>query len=777
MPPVSAAPTSSPSADVDSVTNGDGGNANVTMPSMPLRSDEISVRHFEFALVWPVLIQPQRDENKRFLDPKTDPTRADFLKHWIDTIGRDSCWCEVATSYPPRTGKDAEPGYSEFCYFHPIIRNFLYSNRDDIRAAYPDKLKRKIPLSDDDIRQATNRNLRILKREDLRELVVEYEMQPTLDGCGQSKDETLRSHLQIDLCRLYLFDTQIAMLELKLIHTRTEKVVPDGSILPLNLRVMLRLQDILRRVYAPYWSIEFIDNAATHFAGHCPRRLELIFKGDKPSVVSTFGNFRRPDTNLSALVECAGENDSDSSSRKHRDAVFRNREPYTEEVFRKLLHPITPVQLQPKKSNILLFEQIEDERIPAFSYVAVDDPRRISTGDWIRLASLDDEGDSRCYPYSPLFLGDNPLAGFAYDRFWHPTGKAPAQDTFHSTRWLCSGYGFVGVGQHDPREQVDKWFFSNEHNGALAHFRHHYFALGLIAHFQRASLLRFKHALAEAAGELLESEGAAKDEDERMARFHKKSDRLMREFLRFRTLYWFSEVSNQIQGRELFELSGRHLRLQPLFAEVAADMESAASLLRTWDEENQTDAAQTLAVLGALFLSVTPALEWFGGGLDNKCRSWAAIGLFLILSGILMLFLPIPRTWTNKWVKWLESESIPNWLKCPLRWLERRCSRVSARYVLAIMLLLAGLVSFRLGMCQDLTATSATANPSTAPATVHSEPALPPTTSASSTVIGENDNAEDLAPQKPNSGKEPPNQAAGAAGDRAAKEATNSPEP
>ncbi|MCA9203863.1 MAG: hypothetical protein KDA59_12485, partial [Planctomycetales bacterium] len=378
---------------------------------------------------------------------------------------------------------------------------------------------------------------------------------------------------------------------------------------------VLRLQDIVRRAYAPYWDSDQI-------AGHCPRRLELIIPG-RETIFSEFDNGRA------------------SGARTSTRHVFDHREPYTEKVFQALLEPIRPVRTcGTDRDGLLQFEHIGDERIPTLSYVAVDDPRKISTGDWIRLAALDDEGDSWTYPYSPEFVGANPLSGFAYDRFWHPTGAPPGQDWFHRTRWLCAGYGLVGVGPHDPQGRD---FFSNAHDGALAHFRHHYFALAMIAHFQRASLLRFKQALAEAAGNLHENASQVRDN---RRDFREATDRLIEEFLRFRTQYWFSEVSNQIQGRELFDLFSRHLRLQPLFEEVSADLEQAETLLRGWDEEEQTQAAQQLSIVAALFLAIAPALDWLGTAMAKKLTWWGpSLSLFLLLLGGVLLFVELPRKW------------------------------------------------------------------------------------------------------------------------------------
>lgn len=629
---------------------------NIEPDAQPLLpSNAIAVGHFELALVWPVFVQPRRDSRGALLNDSVDPHRNhDFLTSWVNLIrgSGDQKWYEVKSEYPPMNGSEAEPAYAEFCYFHPFVRHFLYSSRDDIRKSNAQAIQQGEALSEEQIRNSINRNLRILERNDLKELMVEYDLET-----APRQYNTLRSRFSITHCWLYLFDTQVAMLELKLQHQETQSLEgPPLKEPAFNLGMVLKLKDIVRRVYAPYWSVFPMGGQTAHFAGHCPRKLELRFKpgadgSNREPVISTFGNFCRDDLSKDRLLRCPDAIGANPSAWLHREHVFRHREPWSESVFQELLKPIEPVKLQalPGDANncVLQYEQIEDERVPVFSYVAVKEPRQITTGDWIRLAALDDPGDSWRYPYSPLFLGENPLQGMAYDRFWHPTGRPPGSDQYHSTRWLCTGYGFVGVGPYDPSGQD---FFSNAHSGALAHCRHHYFALGMIAQFQRASLLRFKHALAEAAEHLFDEEPS---ERTRRGKFREKLDGLMKEFLKFRTLYWFSEVSNQVQGRELFELFNQHLRLQPLFTEVAQDIESSANLIRSWYEEEQNEEAHKqsnyallLTIVAAIFLSITPALDWAGNGLI-----WPAIFLFVILIVIILHFVELPKEWAT-WNHW-----------------------------------------------------------------------------------------------------------------------------
>lgn len=655
---------------------------------------QIPVSRLEIALVVPILIQAKKCDDRSFVDPGCDPdSKHDFLDRWVrriteekDASRGDPVWKEIKGGYPPLKGEDAEPAYSEFCYMHPFVRNFLYVTRGDMRAYEKAQEKtfrnenRDPPWGDvarqDLITESPNRNLRILERQGLKELQIEYEM----DVDGQGHYRRLRSEFTITSCWLYLFDTQVAMLGLRLEHVRTGLVVegeePSGNTAAaaaaagLNLRQVLKIQDIVRRLYSPYWDTFSPPDKPTevwHHDSHVPQRMKLVF--DKPAngverepVKSSFGNFKTQATTVTRLKQAdfsgiADASEDAAAAENHLRHVFFDREPYTVEVWRELLWPLLPTAYQPgaKTSFPLCFEHIQDDRAMLMSHIAVSEPacdipaelapkagpravRRIKPGDWLRLATVDDPGDSDRYPYSPAFFPDaeHPLADFAYDRFWHPTGDAPGQDRGQTTRWLCCGYGFTAVGD------AASGFFSDAHSGALCHFRHHYFALAMIAQFHRSSLLHYKHRLAEAADAMLTGEET--NERLRQIEFREKVELLVKEMMRFRTLYWFIEVSNQIQGRELFDRFRRHLNLQQLFENVYGDAEAAVGLLRQWDADDETRASQSLAVLGAVFLVLGPLISY----LDNVPKEGslsAYVSAAVALAGLTMLFVRIPSAW------------------------------------------------------------------------------------------------------------------------------------
>ena len=224
-----------------------------------LPSHEIRVDRLEVSLLWPILIQARKNELGEYApaDRKLDPDQPGFLREWVGTIKSDPTtgnWQQLPDGYPPRAGSlDAARAYSEFCYFHPFVRNFLYVTRDDIRAFEREKRRNREPVSPEElVKVAWNRNMQILERKNAQggTLSVEYDMSP---NPGVPK-RTYKSGFTIQSCWMYLFDTQIALVELQMQHLQTEikEINSDNySSNALSLRHVLHLQDIIRRVYAP----------------------------------------------------------------------------------------------------------------------------------------------------------------------------------------------------------------------------------------------------------------------------------------------------------------------------------------------------------------------------------------------------------------------------------------------------------------------------------------------------------------------------------------------
>ena len=199
-----------------------------------------------------------------------------------------------------------------------------------------------------------------------------------------------------------------------------------------------------------------------------------------------------------------------------------------------------------ERAGGLRYRQIEYYRMPMMAYVAMDDPRRLTRGDYARLGLVTGAGSK---------ADDGPALAdferqFCYDRFWTDAGAAP------NTRYLCSGLSLVVVGD------ASSAFFRSGERGVLAQFRHQHFLLFLIAHFQKAALLMMSDQLAEALMAMDISRPRT------VKRFKRQIRRNYVAFLGFTHRYWFHEVSEQAHVKALFHLCTRHLGIDTVYDEV-----------------------------------------------------------------------------------------------------------------------------------------------------------------------------------------------------------------
>jgi hypothetical protein len=175
----------------------------------------------------------------------------------------------------------------------------------------------------------------------------------------------------------------------------------------------------------------------------------------------------------------------------------------------------------------------------------------------MRLAFAEPAGTgSWTLPYAEDFQADFE-SDYCYDRFWTDRPVEEAADTKWraelTTRYLIAGHAFAMV------VKTSGWNATNTASGFWAHFRHHYFQLGLLAHAQQASLLVFSDRLAEAVKE--------------STVYGQRIKQIAKEFAVFLDRFWVGEVTNQVQGLELFELWRKHLRSDKLFMQVKGEIE------------------------------------------------------------------------------------------------------------------------------------------------------------------------------------------------------------
>lgn len=340
--------------------------------------------------------------------------------------------------------------------------------------------------------------------------------------------------------RLYLVSTGIVLL---VVEIRGHSI---------NLHELEDLADSIRRSYPPFWK----DGLQ---AGLCPREVTWLDSAGNALAASDYQDVAA-----------------------HIRPVREHRHPPVSSHWQWLLAPLAadgPGRWQ--------YRHIEDERIPSMCYFSFSDPTKLTDGDFFRLGLLDARGRSASLPYAASCFQDF-VKQSCYDRFWDP--KTPGHEWMR-TRYLCTGFSFVMIERMDPA------FYANAEGGALAHFRHHYFHLGLIGQLQKASLLVFSGRLAESGRD---STGAGDWE-----RRYEKISRLVSDIADFTGRFWFTELSNQLQGRELFNLWAGHMDTHKLFQHVMDSAQFVSQYLADEQRERQTRATLMLTKVGAYGVPLT----------------------------------------------------------------------------------------------------------------------------------------------------------------------------
>ena len=237
--------------------------------------------------------------------------------------------------------------------------------------------------------------------------------------------------------------------------------------------------------------------------------------------------------------------------RRYVERVGQSRAPCFATHWEYLLKPL--VAHASPEPGPLRFRQIEYYRMPQMAYLTVDRLGDFDRGDFIRLAFANGTAATGRLPYSDRFLQDFER-NHCYDRFFHEAG--PATGVGINSRFLVTGHALTVIAEGDAAVLTDN------DRGLLGQFRHQYYLLFMICHFHRAALLMLSDRLV-AAIKRLEAQSATS-----AAEFRAEVYGLQESFMRFTQRYWFSDISDQAQTRDLFRMQRGQLDNETLYKEL-----------------------------------------------------------------------------------------------------------------------------------------------------------------------------------------------------------------
>ncbi|MFA5902198.1 MAG: hypothetical protein WC829_24155, partial [Hyphomicrobium sp.] len=351
----------------------------------------------------------------------------------------------------------------------------------------------------------------------------------------------------------------------------------------LPLSVVNEIMYRFGRAYPPGWTE---DGEALH----CPVLVEWL---DRDGRVLASSDYEKRDRYLSF--------------------VGHQRSPCFAAHWEFLLKPLVPEKFGNK--NPLAFRQIEYYRMPVMTYLTLEHMWEVQRADYIRLAFATGQGASGDAPFAERFLRDFE-SRHCYDRYYHEGTEAAGI----SARFLLSGHAFTVIADGNALRLED-----NE-RGLLGQFRHQYFLLFLISHFHKAALLMLSDRLVAAIKEL------EMRSTQSPAAFRRETFRLQEAFMRFTQRYWFTEVSDQAQTRDLFRMQRTHLGNEELYKELRGEIFDMVQYLDSDVLRRQSGTIHRLTAVTIVGLVGTIATGFLGMNLIDETN--ARLGVKLVYFGI-----------------------------------------------------------------------------------------------------------------------------------------------
>jgi len=380
----------------------------------------------------------------------------------------------------------------------------------------------------------TPSSLHMFKRDDIRAVHVRL------------REDSAPIEFGVERLRLiFFYDVDIAILAFEIVGR--DIAIADA----------IEIMDRFGRPYPPSWE-------TPTQAAHCTWQVEFLDANGRLATVSDYG-------------------DRD----KYLSLVRDIKQTPLSLHWENLLKPMVPAYLG---GGMVQYYQIENKRIPTMSYLAFDEPRRLSRGDMARIAFAAKWGPSETLPYAEKFLADFE-AKYCYDRFWN--GDDP--ESAMNTRYTLCGPQFAMITKH-----------GDACRDLVQNFRHQFFQIGVLTNFHKAALLDLSNRFSIAVERLRVG-------DHDSVRVFKASVREALElFLRFSHRYWFHEISNQLLAADLYKRWSHQLGSDALYDDVREEARDINEYLDADRTRRSTDNMQRLTVVSACGMVGTVATGFLG---------------------------------------------------------------------------------------------------------------------------------------------------------------------
>ena len=367
-------------------------------------------------------------------------------------------------------------------------------------------------------------------------------------------------------------------------------VIPVVEVFGAELE-LATIQDILfrfGRAYPPYWESD-------GRGGHCPWLVEWLAQDGS---VLCRSDYEQRDKYLSFTCE--------------------HRSPAIAAHWEWLLRPM--VQHHSQEPGAVRYRQLEYHRMPTMAFIALDEVDVLTRADWVRLGLLTARGDRAQLPYSERHLAAFEQR-YCFDRYFEPD----CGERWMNTRLMCSGHSLTMVGR------ASEMRFTDLESGLQGQFRHQYFLVFLIAHFQKAGLLMLSDRLVVAISQL------DIQKVETIKHFKRSIRQTLEIFLRFNHRYCFHEVSNQVQLRDLYRMLGEHLGVDALYKHLREEVKDMNAYLESDTLGRQANTVVRLTVVTVFGLIGSVVTGIFGMNLFDFAGKPLALQVIMLIVAVVLV--------------------------------------------------------------------------------------------------------------------------------------------
>ena len=436
---------------------------------------------------------------------------------------------QSATSAPDNLLWPLRQNHAEYVYFHDYVRNFLFRVEDD-------------PAS------ARSKSDGVCGESQVR--FYRYELETPLVAEVLTFEEKRLSALVLGIY-MHLFPCGIGVLSIETSNEpddeswlekadcrfrRENRIVSDGEDL-------LLFHNMFRRLYPAYYEKDRIDQQ---------------MRGNEFPLSVTFRDIYGKPFDFRGMEKGVGLSKDDferTCFRKTPNSREDRKEPskHYPTLSARYVTGLVDSFLGAQSGEDMNFSPILDDRMLVYSYVAFD--------------GLDgfhrDDRDIDVF-FSHLLYVDNPAENYRYE----PGFTEALLERAGYRRWK-HWKTRIGFSRYSAVFQYDGHMLFLHRS-----FVSMYYQMFLLVTYYRARLIRLSDKMSSLSGHIGDEEDKALDED-----LKKKFRHSRKLFVKFMNIEWFTEVTNQDQGIEIFDLMRDAFQLEPMYKEVKEEIERTDELM------------------------------------------------------------------------------------------------------------------------------------------------------------------------------------------------------